>query len=245
VTRTYAEVARSPRGAFHFHRGAAYAAALLGYDADELATLPAASTDRFAGVGNPLAIGPIHPGEVVLDLGCGAGMDLLLAARRVAPAGRAIGVDMTSAMRDHARAAISQAGLNDVAEVRAGHLEALPVEDASIDVVISNGVINLVPDKKAVFAEIVRVLRPGGRLQLADVVVRRSIKADARSQSELWAACIAGALSIDELQQIAAESGLRDGAFTAWFDAYRGTSAEHKVSKDLHVRGANFFALKP
>jgi arsenite methyltransferase len=244
VRSTYTEVAVAPNGTFHFHRGAAYAAERLGYDADELDALPAAATARFAGVGNPHLIGPVRPGETVVDLGCGAGMDLMLAARRVGSSGRAIGIDMTAAMRAQARIAVYEAGLRAVAEVREGHLEALPIEDASVDVVMSNGVVNLVADKEAVFAEIVRILRPGGRLHLADVVVRRSIKEEARSNAELWAACIAGAMSIDELQTLSAASGLRDGTFTHWFDAYAGTSAEHKVSKDLHVRGANFFARK-
>jgi arsenite methyltransferase len=242
VQRTYEQVAGDPRGEFHFHRGPAYAARQLGYDAAELAELPALSTAPFAGVGNPLAIAPLEPGAVVLDLGCGAGMDLLLAARRVGPRGRAIGVDMTAAMRERARSGAAAAGLADRIEVRAGFLEDLPVADASVDVIISNGVLNLVPDKRRAFGEIRRVLRPGGRLQLADVVVARPVKADARDQAALWAACIAGALSEGELHALAAEVGLRDGTIVAWFDAYAGTSAEAKVSRDLRVRGANFLA---
>jgi len=245
VEATYREVAESPEGEFHFHRGPAYAAWLLRYDAEELSSLPEEATARFAGVGNPLRIGQLRQGETVLDLGCGAGTDLLLAARRVAPTGRAIGVDMTAAMRRRAKAAAEALGLADTVEVREGFIESLPVEDASVDVVISNGVVNLASDKAAVLAEVHRVLRPGGRLYLADVVVQRPIRADAREQAELWAACVAGALSVDELHAHAASAGLVDGRIVEWFDAYRDTSAEQKVSRDLRVRGANFYARKP
>ena len=161
VLATYDRVARDPGGDFHFHRGPRYAADYLGYDAGELALLPAASTARFAGVGNPLRIGPIHPGETVLDHACGAGMDLLLAARRVGRRGHVIGVDMTPAMREVAIRAAADGGLSDIVTIRAGYFERLPVADESVDVVISNGVINLAPDKSQVFAEIHRVLRPG------------------------------------------------------------------------------------
>jgi SAM-dependent methyltransferase len=187
VRDTYAHVAREPGGDFHFHRGPDYAAARLGYDAGELATLPAACTEPFAGVGNPLAIAPLAPGETVLDVGSGAGMDLLLAARRVGPDGRAIGVDMTEAMIDRSRRAAREAGLDNV-EVRQGDVHALPMEDASVDVVISNGVLNLAYDKPRAFGEIARVLRPGGRLQLADIVVGGPLSDRIRSDYELWAA---------------------------------------------------------
>ncbi|MBX3249480.1 MAG: methyltransferase domain-containing protein [Myxococcales bacterium] len=245
VRETYDRVALDPSGDFHFHRGATYAASHLGYDADELATLPRVSTDRFAGVGNPIAIAPILPGEVVLDHACGAGMDLLLAARRVGPEGRAIGVDMTPGMRAKAREGALAAGLGGRVQILDGVYESLPLEDESVDVVISNGVLNLAPDKRVVLAEIVRVLRPGGRLQLADVIVQRELTLVARSNPELWAACIGGALPEAELLGFSAEAGLVDGRITARFDAFAGTSAEVKVSKDLRVQGVSFFARKP
>ena len=250
VRETYDRVARAPHGDFHFHRGPEYAERYLGYDPAELDELPEACTARFAGVGNPIRIGDsdprisIRPGETVLDHACGAGTDLLLAARRIGPGGQAIGVDMTPAMRDCAMAAADLAGLADRVEVRAGFFESLPVEDESVDVVISNGVVNLSPDKPRVFREIARVLKPGGRLFLADVVVQRELTLDARESPELWAACIGGALIEHELTELAAAAGLRGGRVVQRFNCFHGTSAERKVAKDLFVHSVNFFTCK-
>ncbi len=185
VSAIYSRVASDPAGDFHFHRGPNYAARYLGYDARELAALPASATAAFAGVGNPHTIGPIRVGETLLDIGCGAGMDLLLAAKRVGPSGHAIGVDMTPEMRACALASAQAAGLTNV-EVRAGDAESLPVEDADMDVVISNGALNLVPDKRKAYAEIARVLRPGGRFLLADIAVEVELDEDTRSDIDLW-----------------------------------------------------------
>lgn len=245
IRTTYERVAKDPHGVFHFHRGRNYAVDVLGYDAAELDALPREATDRFAGVGNPLRIGPITPGGVVLDHACGAGTDLLLAARRIGPTGHAYGVDITHGMRQVAERAVAQAGLADRVTIRAGSYEDLPVESASVDVLISNGVINLSPDKRRVFSEIWRVLRPGGRLYLADVVVARELKLHTREQPELWAACIAGALPEAELAQLTSDVGFVDAQPMQHFECFAGTSAEHKVSQDLHVRGLNFFARKP
>jgi SAM-dependent methyltransferase len=245
VRATYDRVARSPGGDFHFHRGADYARDYLDYDPADLAGLPEAATARFAGVGNPLLIGPVRAGERVLDHACGAGTDLLLAARRIGPTGRAIGVDMTETMRDCARAAAELAGLDDRVEIAPGYMEALPVRDESVDLVISNGVVNLAPDKRQVFREIARVLKPGGRLYLADVVVARELTLDARENPDLWAACIAGAMVEDELTEIAASCGLGQGRVTGHFDCFRGTGAEARVARELKVQGVNFYAGKP
>lgn len=245
VRATYERVAHDPTGDFHFHRGADYAYQYLGYDRHELATLPEQCTARFAGVGNPLRIGKIGPGQTVLDHACGAGMDLLLAARRTGSWGRAIGVDMTAAMREYALAGAARAGLAKMVEVRAGVFEDLPVDDESVDVVISNGVVNLSPDKTQVFKEIYRVLRPGGRLFLADVVVQRELTLEARSDPDLWAACIGGALPESELYELSAAVGLADGSAVERFDCFRNTSVADEVSKDLRVQGLNFFARKP
>lgn len=245
VEQTYDQVARRPQGDYHFHLGPEYAATYLGYDAQELAQLPREATARFAGVGNPIAIGPIHAGETVLDHACGAGMDLLLAARRVAPGGRAIGVDMTPTMRECASAAAELAGLSHIVDIRAGVFENLPLENETVDVVLSNGVLNLAPDKGKVFQEIKRVLKPGGRLHLADVIVQRELSDAARQDPDIWAACIGGALVEPELAQLAQQTGLEDGHIVRRFNCFQGTSAEHKVSKDLFVHSVNFFARKP
>lgn len=185
VQAIYSRVAASPAGDYHFHRGPDYAVAVLGYDAAELAALPAAVTASFAGVGNPHTMGPLAPGDVVLDIGSGAGTDLLLAARRVGPSGRAIGVDMTDAMRRRALDGAAACGLAHV-DVRDGDATRLPVEDGVVDVVISNGVLNLVPDKPAALAEIARVLKPGGRVQIADIVMRDELPESSRRDIDLW-----------------------------------------------------------
>lgn len=185
IANIYGRVATNPTGEFHFHRGPQYAAEFLGYNAEELATLPPDCTASFAGIGNPLAIGPIRTGETVVDIGCGAGMDLLLAARRVGPEGKAIGVDMTDGMIEQARRSAISSGLKHV-EIRKGDATALPVSDGSVDVVISNGVLNLVPEKELGFAEIVRILKPGGRLHLADIALDYELSEDARRNIDLW-----------------------------------------------------------
>lgn len=250
VRATYEAVAHDPEGDFHFHRGPRYAVRHLGYDPDELAALPDIATGRFAGVGNPLdmtrdpTIGPLHPGQTVLDHACGAGTDLLLAARRIAPGGRAIGIDMTPGMRSMARAAAEAAGLETIVDIREGFFEQLPVDDASVDVVLSNGVVNLSPDKLQVFREIHRVLKPGGRLLLADVIVQRELTLDARANPELWAACIGGALVEAELVKLAAAAGLTGGRIVKRFNCFQGTPAETKVAKDLFVHAVNFFAYR-
>ena len=181
----YSRVASAPTGAFHFHRGPEYAAARLGYDVAELAALPLSVTSCFAGVGNPHAIDRIPVGQAVLDVGCGAGTDLLLAARRVGPHGRAVGVDMTAAMRDRAAVGAAACGLLNV-EIRDGDATNLGVESGSVDVVISNGVLNLVPDKHRAIDEIARILKPGGRVQIADIVIEEVLPDDALRDIDLW-----------------------------------------------------------
>jgi len=185
VRTMYSRVATAPDGEFHFHRGPQYAATRLGYDAAELAALPADVTSAFAGVANPHAIGPIPVGATVVDIGSGAGTDLLLAARRVGPSGRAIGVDMTEAMRQRARQGAAACGLAHV-EVRDGDATRLPIENASVDIVISNGVLNLVPEKERAVAEIARVLRPGGRVQIGDIIIGEVLPDEALRDIDLW-----------------------------------------------------------
>jgi arsenite methyltransferase len=183
IEKTYTDVSTDPSKDFLFPTGRSWAED-LGYPS-ELARVPERTVQSFAGVANPHVLGRIEPGQVVLDLGCGAGTDLLIAAQMVGPDGRAIGIDMTPTMLERARQSAAEMGLDNV-ELHQGLIESLPLPDESVDVVISNGVIDLVPDKDAVFAEIDRVLRPGGRLQVADVVIHTEVSEDARKRIDLW-----------------------------------------------------------
>jgi arsenite methyltransferase len=184
IRRTYTDVSTDHDAEFIFPTGRWWAEE-LGYPEPELGRVPDATVESFAGVANHWTLGRIEPGAVVLDLGCGAGTDLLIAAQMTGPRGRAIGVDMTPAMLERVRESALAMGLENV-ELHTALIEALPVDDESVDVVISNGVIDLVPDKDAVFDEIDRVLRPGGRLQFADVVIHTEVSEDARKRIDLW-----------------------------------------------------------
>jgi ubiquinone/menaquinone biosynthesis C-methylase UbiE len=182
----------------------------LGYSPEEIASVPAAS-DLGLGCGNPQAIASLRPGEVVLDLGSGAGFDCFLAARQVGPSGKVIGVDMTPDMLARARANAEKAGISNV-EFRLGEIEHLPVADASIDVVISNCVINLSPDKRAVLHDAFRVLCPGGRLAVSDIVATGELPQAVRDDLRLVSACIGGAAAIADLEAMLREAGFVDVA---------------------------------
>ena len=184
IRNTYTDVSADQEREFIFPTGRAWAQE-LGYPEPELSRVPDGTVESFAGVANHWLLGRIEPGEVALDLGCGAGTDLLVAAQMTGPSGRVIGVDMTTAMLERARESAAAMGLDNI-ELHESLIETLPLEDASVDVVISNGVIDLVPDKDAVLDEIDRVLRPGGRLQLADVVIHHEVSEDARKRIDLW-----------------------------------------------------------
>jgi SAM-dependent methyltransferase len=187
IRKVYSEVVRDPKRGYHFHTGPEYAVERLGYPASALAGLPDSVTAPFAGVGNPLAMGQPRPGETVVDIGAGSGMDSFLAARAVGPTGRVIAVDMTDAMIERGRESTALTGTSWL-EYRKGLAESLPVTDGSADLVISNGVINLAQDKDTVLWEAFRVLRPGGRLQIADIVVHRDIPPAAREDIAIWTA---------------------------------------------------------
>jgi len=176
------------------------------YTADETAGLPADAVRASLGCGNPTALAELRPGEVVLDLGSGGGIDVLLSARRVGPAGRAYGLDMTDEMLALARENQRKAGVENV-EFLKGAMEAIPLPDASVDVVISNGVINLAADKDRVLAEAFRVLKPGGRFAVSDVVVRGAVPPAIRRSVELWIGCVAGALEEAEYRAKLAAAG--------------------------------------
>jgi arsenite methyltransferase len=184
VREKYREVAEDPHRAFHFHTGRPLAAR-LGYDHAAVDALPDRAVESFAGVGNPFSLRTLDAGERVVDVGSGAGFDTFIAAGQVGPTGRVIGVDMTPEMLTKSRATTEQLGLDHV-EIREGLAEQLPVEDGWADAVISNGVINLCADKRAVFDEIHRVLKPGGVLQFADIANGRTVPAQAMRDVDLW-----------------------------------------------------------
>jgi len=195
VKRMYEEVALEPEHEFHFETGRVLAER-LGYPAEDLDRIPAAAIESFAGVGYFQDLAAIAPGEAVLDLGSGSGTDSFLAALKTGPRGRVVGIDMTDGQLAKARGLADEAGFAQV-ELRTGYIEEPTVEDGEFDCVISNGVINLSPDKPAVFAAAARALRAGGRLALADIVSAQQLPEGVTCDASLWAACIGGALQQD------------------------------------------------
>lgn len=184
ISKEYEVVASEPEHGFHFHTGRPLTK-LLGYQDEWLEGIPESSIESFAGTGNPFSLGEITPGQHVVDIGSGAGIDSLIAAKKVGATGQIIGVEMTQAMLAKARAAREESGMTQV-EFKEGYAEELPVEDEWADVVISNGVFNLVPGKAAAMQEWFRVLKPGGRLQLGDILVQKEVPADAKLEIDLW-----------------------------------------------------------
>lgn len=184
ISEEYKIVAQDPGRGFHFHTGRTLTR-ILGYTEEWLDGIPESSIESFAGTGNPFALGAILSGEHVVDVGSGAGIDSLIAARMTRPDGQVVGVDMTPEMLAKADGAAVEAGLTNV-EFRSGYAEKLPVEDGWADVVISNGVLNLIPAKAAALEAMYRVLRPGGRLQIADILVQMEVPEEAKKQIDLW-----------------------------------------------------------
>jgi len=184
IQEEYQAVALNPQQGFHFHTGRPLAR-MLGYQDRWLEDIPEASIESFAGTGNPFSMEEIKAGERVVDVGCGAGIDSLIAARMVGATGKVIGVDMTPAMLAKARRSAAEAQLSNV-EFLEGYAECLPVSDSWADVVISNGVLNLVPDKAAALKEMARVLKPGGRLQIGDILVQKAVPDSAKRRIDLW-----------------------------------------------------------
>jgi SAM-dependent methyltransferase len=184
IREEYEVVARDPGRGFHFHTGRPLAA-IVGYDDEWLERIPATAIESFAGTGNPFSLGSLRPGQRVVDVGSGGGIDSLIAARMVGPGGRVIGVDMTPAMLERARRAAVEAGFENV-DFRQGFMEQLPVEDSWADVVISNGVLNLAPNKSRALGEMNRVLVSDGRLQIGDILVEREVSAESKRKIDLW-----------------------------------------------------------
>ncbi len=208
VKAMYTEVATAPGAPFHFPVGRE-ACRLVGYPDERLDGLPEAAVSSFAGVGYPFRAGAIRAGDTVLDIGSGSGTDALIAARLAGPAGKVWALDMTPAMISKLRATVAREGVRNVAVIE-GSAERIPLPDSSVDVVTSNGVLNLVPDKRRAVAEIFRVLKPGGRVQIADIVIGRPVTADCRDDPKLWAECVVGATVDEDYLQM-----FRDAGFTA------------------------------
>jgi arsenite methyltransferase len=206
VKGMYEEVARHPDAEFHFETGRALAER-LGYAPDDLDRIPAPAIASFAGVGHFLDLAALEPGEAVLDLGSGSGMDSFLAALAVGPTGSVVGVDMTDQQLAKARRLAAEAGIDNV-DFREGYIEEPPVDAEAFDCVISNGVINLSPDKAAVFAAAARALWPGGRLALADIVSTEQLPEGVTCDASLWAACIGGAMQRDRYREAIEGAGL-------------------------------------
>ena len=196
VDALYTQFTSVPADELHFEIGRGLTEA-LGYSLDDLALVPDEALSAFAGVGHHMDLAELEPGQRVLDIGVGSGTDTIIAARHVQGTGHVTGVDPTDAQATRIRLAAERAGLSNVS-VLAGRAEALPIDDGSVDVVISNGVLNLVPDKAAAFSEIIRVLAPGGRAAISDIVSREPIGVRARCNVNLWAECVAGAEPIDD-----------------------------------------------
>ena len=206
VKAMYAEVAQHPQGAFHFEMGRALAER-LGYPAGELDNVPAESIESFAGVGHHLGLVDIRSGETVVDLGSGSGMDAFVAAWRAGPAGRVVGIDMTDEQLAKARRLAARDGYPNVT-FEPGYIEHAPLPDGSADVVISNGVINLCDDKVAVFREIGRLLAPGGRMAVSDIVTEQPLTDAIVGDVNLWASCIGGAMQQDDYRRAIETAGL-------------------------------------
>jgi arsenite methyltransferase len=242
IIEMYREVAEAPDGDFHFELGRPVAER-LGYPAASLDAVPPEALASFAGVGHMLDVAGIQPGERVLDLGSGSGTDSFIAAHLTGPTGRVLGVDMTDAQLDKARRLRDAAQVPHLVFVK-GLIEEPPVEPGSIDVVISNGVINLAPDKHAVFRAAAAALRPGGRLALSDIVSERELIERTRRNVALWAACIAGAVPDHAYLEAIEAAGLR--VETVRRNSYRFLSPRAQAAADKYgVTSVTVLATKP
>lgn len=222
VQDMYSEVANLPDKIFHFPTGRA-ACLFVGYPEEQLDGLPATAVESFAGVGCPFVISAIHKGDTVLDIGSGSGTDELIVAALAGPRGKVYGLDITAAMRAKFQTNIERMGANHI-EVLEGNAEQIPLPDSSMDVVTSNGVLNLVPDKPRAFAEIFRVLRPGGRLQLADIVLANPVSDECRKNPQLWAECIVGAAQEDAYLEMFRAAGFSEVGVQSRLDYFAGSS---------------------
>lgn len=245
VRAMYTAVATAPERGFHFPTGRS-ACEFVGYPADQLNALPETAVESFAGVGYPFAAGAIRAGDVVLDIGSGSGTDVMIASELVGSRGRVYALDMTEAMRAKLRRNISEAGVTNV-EIVDANAETIPLPVGSVDVVTSNGVLNLVPDKPKAVAEIFRVLRPGGTLQVADIVLSSEPSDACRSHPELWAECVVGATTEHAFLDMLRGAGFEDVEELSRLDYFSASSSAEtrKVAGSFGARTVVIRAVKP
>ena len=240
VEEMYTDVASRPGAVFHFPTGR-LACLYVGYPADQLDCLPAEATESFAGVSYPFVADIIREGDAVLDVGSGSGTDTLIAAMLVGPTGIVYGLDMTRAMREKLERNVAAMKIGNVRVVE-GNAEQIPLPDASIDVVTSNGVLNLVPDKPAAFGEIARVLKPGGRLQISDIALRVPVSEQSRADPRLWAECVVGAIVEDDYVALLRAAGLDVEVFGD-LDYFAG-SVSASTRRAAHGLGAHAIVMR-
>ena len=240
VEEMYTDVASRPDTVFHFPTGRS-ACVFVGYPADRLDGLAAEATESFAGVGYPFAADVIRPGDAVLDIGSGSGTDALIAATITGENGLVFGLDMTRAMREKLQRIVAAKQMGNV-RVLEGNAEQIPLPDASIDVVTSNGVLNLVPDKPAAFGEIARVLKPGGRLQIADIALRVPVSDQSRADPKLWAECVVGAITEEDYISLLRAAGLSVEVFGE-MDYFAG-SVNASTRRAAHGLGAHAIVMR-
>jgi arsenite methyltransferase len=245
VQAMYTAVARDPEQGFHFPVGRE-AGRLVGYPEAELDALPAAAVVSFAGVGYPFRARVIRQGDKVLDLGAGSGTDTLIASRLVGEEGRVWALDITPKMLDRLRRTLSEMGIGNVDPIK-GDAERIPLPDNSVDVVTSNGVLNLVPEKRRAFAEIFRVLKPGGRVQVADIVIDRPVPVGGRSDPQLWAECIVGASVDEDYLALFRECGFEDVTVLREFDYFPASRSPdtRRIAEGLGARSIEIAMRRP
>ncbi len=244
VRSMYTAVANQPEEEYHFPTGRR-ACEYVGYPADQLDRIPPAAIESFAGVGYPFAANVIRKGDTVLDIGSGSGTDALLAAILTGPEGKVFALDMTRAMREKCQQNAERMGLENV-EVVDGTAEEIPLTDASVDVVTSNGVINLVPDKARAMQEIHRVLKPGGRMQISDIMVRDMPSDNCRAQPQLWAECIVGATTEADYMDKVREAGLVEPRRIQELDYFAASTSDstRKTAAGFGAHSVTFSAVK-
>jgi len=245
VQAMYTEVATMPEKVFHFPTGRS-ACEFVGYPALQLDAIPATAVESFAGVGYPFMVEAIKKGDAILDIGSGSGTDVLISSLLTGPAGKVYALDMTMAMRSKLQSNVQKASASNIELIEA-EAESIPLPDASVDVVTSNGVLNLVPDKKKAFQEIFRVLKPGGRVQIADIVVSQEVSEACRQNPKLWAECIVGAMEKEDYLPLFRDVGFKDVEQLQKLDYFSASVSQEtrEVAASLGAHSMVMKATKP